>query len=268
MKSSFPQQGCLALSCTAESFGPAPLQALARGEVLALQVHAFIPPETCALIAAKAEEHGYPSYLNVPSVRRIGMAFYETQGKPELIADYFDAVPRNALEFRRACAPYVSPIDVLRCALDDAWPAGAHLQTLHGKKMFIGLSRLVAPGTTFLAHHDILAEDAPGQPEATSLLAQFGANVYLQMPDEGGELLMWNREIPSADFKAMRGDDYGVPIATFGKPDLVLRPAPGDLLVFNSHKMHAVSPGTRQNRLAVSCFVGYRGDQAPLTFWS
>ncbi len=46
------------------------------------------------------------------------------------------------------------------------------------------------------------------------------------------------------------------------------RPEPGDLLIFNSRKMHAVSPGTGRSRLAVSCFVGYRGKQQALTYWS
>jgi predicted 2-oxoglutarate/Fe(II)-dependent dioxygenase YbiX len=66
----------------------------------------------------------------------------------------------------------------------------------------------------------------------------------------------------------MRGNDYGVQVERLGEPDLVVRPDPGDLLMFNSRKMHAVSPGTGHNRLAVSCFVGYRGDNLPLTFWS
>jgi hypothetical protein len=152
------------------------LMALAHGDALVLQARGFIDPDTAGLIAAKAEEHGYQSYLNVPSVRRIGMAFYETEGRPELIEAYFGSARRHTGEFRRACAPYVSPIDVLRCTLDDLWPLGAQLQTLNNRKMFIGLSRMVAPGTTFLAHHDIFAEDAPGHTEATSLLAQRAAN--------------------------------------------------------------------------------------------
>jgi hypothetical protein len=134
--------------------------------------------------------------------------------------------------------------------------------------MFIGLSRMVNAGTTFLAHHDIFSEDAPGKPEATSLKAQFGANVYLQMPETGGALLMWDREIPPAEFNKLRGDEYGLPVEALGEPDLVVRPEPGDLLIFNSRKMHAVSPGAGKSRLSVSCFVGYRGQGQPLACWS
>ncbi|MEJ7686369.1 MAG: 2OG-Fe(II) oxygenase [Variovorax sp.] len=244
------------------------LTALATGKVLVLQVKGLIDAAICALIAARAEGFGYSPYLNVPSVRRIGMAFYETEGKAELIDEYFARARQHVSDFRRACLPYCSPIDTLRCMLDEAWPRGANLQTLEERKMFVGLSRLVQPGTTFLAHHDIFSEDAPGRIEATSLQAQFGANVYLQMPETGGALLMWNREIAPLQFNRMRGVDYGVPVESLGEPDLSLRPSPGDLLIFNSRKMHAVSPGTMRSRLAVSCFVGYRGEAEPLTFWS
>lgn len=259
---------CGVLTVNPEELSREALVSLATGKVLALRVVGFVDPMTCALIAGRVEEHGYSPYLNVPSVRRIGMAFYETEGSAKLIDTYFASARQHIGEFRRACVPYCSPIDTLRCALDEVWPPGAQLQSLDKRKMFIGLSRMVPPGTTFLAHHDIFAEDAPGRVEATSLKAQFGANVYLQMPDTGGALLMWNREIPPLQFNRMRGLDYGVPIELLGDPDLTVLPHPGDLLIFNSRKMHAVSPGTGQSRLTVSCFVGYRGETEPLTFWS
>lgn len=263
------QDGAAAVRILAKSdLSARDLLALAVGKVLVLHVRGFLAPSTSALLAERAIDHGYAPYLNVPSVRRIGMAFYETEATPELIETYFALAQRQIGDFRRACAPWVSPIDELRCMLDELWPHGAKLQSLGSRKMFVGLSRMVEPGTTFLAHHDIFEEDAPGCTEATSLLAQFGANVYLQMPVSGGALMMWRREMPSAEFNARRGDDYGLPVERLGEPDVTLLPEPGDLLIFNSRKLHAVSPGVGRSRLAVSCFVGYRGLSEPLTFWS
>lgn len=256
------------LSIRRSDFSARALMHVARGAVMVLHVRSFIDAATCALLAQRAEQHGYAPYLNVPSVRRIGMAFYETEGKPALVENYFASAQQNIADFRRACSPFCSPIDNLRCTLDEIWPPGAHLQSLGGRKMFVGLSRCVEPGTTFLAHHDIFADDAPGHVEATSLIAQFGANIYIQMPSAGGALLMWKDEIPPAVFNRMRGKDYGIPIDGLGPPAVSVRPSPGDLLIFNSRKMHAVSPGNERSRLAVSCFVGYRGESKPLTYWS
>lgn len=253
---------------TVRSLGHADIAHLATGTTLVVRVRGFVDPHTCKALARRAEEYGYESYLNVPSVSRIGMAFYETEGREHLIEEYFLSARGNIQDFRDACAPYRSPIDSLRCLLDEAWIPGSMLQTLGQRKMFAGLSRMVKPGTTFLAHHDIFENDAPGAPEARGLLAQFAANVYIRMPETGGELLMWRREIPTPAFDAMRGADYGVPVQSLGPPDLALRPEPGDLLIFNSRKMHAVAPGTGCNRLALSCFIGYRGPQDPLSVWS
>lgn len=256
------------LSARRDELSARALVALVKGPAMVLHVRGFVDATTCALLAQRAEYLGYSPYLNVPNVRCTGMAFYETEGKPELIDDCFALAPQNLSDFRRTCAPFCSPIDTLRCTLDEIWPHGARLQSLSGRKMFVGLSRCLEPGTTFLAHHDIFAEDAPRQPEATSLSAQFGANIYMQMPGAGGALLMWKGEIAPAAFNKMRGEDYGIPIDRLGPPDVRVRPAPGDLLIFNSRKMHAVSPGTGRSRLALSCFVGYRGESNPLSFWS
>jgi hypothetical protein len=159
-------------------------------------------------------------------------------------------------------------LDTLRCRLDEVWPAGAHVQTLFGRKMFVGLSRMVEPATTFLAHHDIFSDDAPGMPEAESLNAQFGANVYVQMPERGGELLMWHRNLAKEEFDQRRRGEYGIEISELPPPDVVLKPGTGDLLIFDARKVHAVASPQDDNRLAFSCFVGYRGDDQPLTFWS
>lgn len=256
------------LELDSEELSHEALRQLAVGEALILHIRKFIDPAICRSLAQRAEGYGYSSYLNVPSVRRIGMAYYETEGKPDLIERYFTQARQSTNDFRKACLPFVSPIDTLRCVLDETWRHGAQLQALFGRKMFIGLSRMVEPDTTFLAHHDIFADDAPDCAEARELKAQFGANVYLQMPQTGGSLLMWRREITSAEFNILRGDTYGIKVEELGKPDLVVTPCPGDLLIFNSRKIHAVSPGTGANRLALSCFVGYRGDSQPLTYWS
>lgn len=52
------------------------------------------------------------------------MAFYEAENQAPLMAGYFESVFENIDELRRRCAPYVSPIDLLRCVLDEVWPAG------------------------------------------------------------------------------------------------------------------------------------------------
>ncbi|MDR1967403.1 MAG: 2OG-Fe(II) oxygenase [Burkholderiaceae bacterium] len=213
-------------------------------------------------------EIGYSKYINAPSIGRIGMAFYEAENKPALLQTYFDQSKSNIDDLRNRCLPYASPIDIMRCAIDEIWPAGAMLESLYGKKMYIGLSRIVEPNVNFLAHHDIFQKDAPDSFSAKSLLAQFAANVYLTLPEKGGDIQIWKHEMSADEFDQMRGDSYGIDPKILGNPDFELRPERGDLILFNSRKMHAVTPGFDRSRLSVSCFIGYRGMNMPLTYWS
>ncbi|GGM17004.1 2OG-Fe(II) oxygenase [Pseudomonas asuensis] len=244
------------------------INALANEEIMAIHVRQFIPQELALKIAQQILGQGFESYLNAPSIGRIGMAFYEAENQPPRLADYFESVYENIEELRRRCQPYLSPIDLLRCTLDEVWPAGARLQSLYGRKMYVGLSRVVKPGVRFLAHHDIFIKDAPQSTEAMSLQAQMACNVYLNMPSEGGALQMWRTELTPDQFDALRGASYGIDPALLGPPDVEIRPDPGDLILFNSRKMHSVTPGSDHLRLSLSCFVGYRGTSSPLTFWS
>lgn len=244
------------------------IRTLARNEARIIQVQSFVSRAAAEIISGGAIGLGYKPYINVDKVRRIGMAYYETEHKDALIEKYFLTAQSCLEQLRSACDPVGSPMDTVRCLLDEVWPAGAHLQTLFGKKMFVGLSRMVEPDTTFLAHHDIFADDAPGMSESESVISQFGANVYVQMPEKGGELLMWHRNLNVTEFDEMRAGEYGIHIADLPPPDVVLKPGVGDLLIFDAHKLHAVASPKEKARLALSFFVAYRGDDRPLTYWS
>ena len=244
------------------------IKKLASEEVLAIRIKGWLPPPLATRIGEKILAPGFEGYINAPSIGRIGMAFYEAENQPLLIEDYFERATRNITELRNRCAPYSSPVDTLRCMFDESWPAGAQLETLYGRKMFVGLSRVVKPGVRFLAHHDIFAKDAPQSFQARSLQAQFACNVYLNMPAQGGALQMWDRDISPEQFDEMRGDSYGIDPAQLGTPTLEVRPEAGDFIMFNSRRMHSVTPGLAEPRLSLSFFVGYRGTASPLTFWS
>ncbi|OCQ53256.1 hypothetical protein Ppb6_01657 [Photorhabdus australis subsp. thailandensis] len=244
------------------------IQDLMTEKIIALKLNKFISQEISEILSEKILGKGFKKYINAPDIGRIGMAFYEAENEPGKMQLYFDSAKDNIDDLRERCSPYISPIDILRCTLDEVWPAGANLENLYGKKMFVGLSRVIKPGVTFLAHHDIFAKDAPDNFRTWSLQTQIAANIYLALPEDGGELYIWNKAISPEAFDEMRRESYGIAPALLGNPDVVIRPSPGDLILFNSHRMHAVSPGSNGIRLSLSCFIGYRGMAEPLSFWS
>lgn len=244
------------------------LEKLINNDIQVLRIPNFIDDRACTAISAGLKGYGYNDYLNAPSVGRIGMSYFETGLKTDLIEHYFKNAITNIEILRKACAPYPCPIDTLRCVLDEQWPAGCNLQTLHDRKMFVGLSRSMKPGTPLLPHHDMFGRHAPGTPEANSLISQFGINVYIDVPEEGGELAMWMDEISDEEFLEKRGDKYAIPLEMLEGPDFTIKPRNGDLIFFNARKLHAVLPGSGTDRLTVSAFFGYRGIANNLTVWS
>lgn len=162
------------------------------------------------------------------------MAFYEVERDASHFKQYFASVQDNIEAFKNRCFPLVSPIDLIRCQLDEVWLAGAGIARLHGQKMFVSLSRVVKPNINFLAHHDILSKDAPDSFEAHSLLAQLACNVYLAVPDDGGNLHIWKKELSPEEFDQLRGNAYGIDPKPLGKPDVVVNVSSGDLVFFNA----------------------------------
>lgn len=244
------------------------LRSLIANEVQVVRIPQYLDKTACSVIAGGLRHKGYGDYFNAPSVGRIGMSYFETGLREDLIEMYFANAFSNIDLLRDACYPYACPIDTLRCQLDERWPAGCNLQTLHGRKMFVGLSRCLKPGTPLLAHHDMFARHAPHTPEGKSLISQFGINIYVEVPAEGGELALWTEEISDAEFLRLRGDKYAIPLECLDDPDLKVKPQQGDLILFNARKLHAVLPGLGSERLTLSAFFGYRGNSHGLTVWS
>lgn len=228
----------------------------------------FVGKDLCLSLCERLLNDDVKGYTNAPSIGRIGMAFYEAENKKELLEEYFASTDNNIQILRNRCYPFAYPIDILRCRLDEIWDAGSMIESIMGKKMFVGLARVVKPEITFLAHHDIFEKDAPESFRAKSLLSQIACNVYLQMPNSGGELMLWEKELSPTDFDNMRGDSYGISVERLGKPTHIVRPEIGDLILFNSRKMHAISPGDSCSRFSLSCFIGYRGNHQSLSVWS
>lgn len=240
------------------------------GHVDIIRVKQFYPEDICRQVAERMNHSRLlGQYENAPDISRIGRAYFEKQASAAAAADYEQNAMSWMRELRQAVSPFLPPVDKLRLSLDEAWPAGAKLASIEGAKAFAGLTRKFGAGSEAEPHQDVLAWDvAQGHPDG-ELAGQFAANIYLHLPPVGGELTIWplsfSREVYD---RHRRPGSYGLDYAALNAPPVTIEPELGELILFNSRLVHAVQPSAGGDRMAASCFIGFRSKDDPLTVWS
>lgn len=255
---------------TANALSTETLADLIDNKIGVIHVNGFYPLDIASQVAAKAISHpqlGYYSKKYTSSVGRICMPHIDSEWNAELTNKYYAESIGNIHGLREIFYPYMSPIDHVRLLLQEIWPAGANIQHLHKRTCFVGAIRVFAPATaSFFPHYDRLEEESDA-PELAGLVQQLVANVYLQVPNIGGDLQLWLRE--TTDFESERIRDVeGLLPESVEPPTLVIHPRAGDLTIFSSRQLHAVTPGVDTARVGMAAFIGCYGPERPLTYWS
>ena len=174
---------------------------------------------------------------------------------------------RQAESSRAAWAAAALPYDPLRICLErigEAWGAPVGPARIGGREVLAGTIRQSDGGLR--VHFDEVAREFPHGLFDQRLLAQLAINVYLTMPDEGGETTIWRRTWTPADEEARIGFGYDRRVVD-GVQAVTVRPAPGDTLVFNPRFYHAVAPGEFGRRVSVAMFLGLAADGS-IAVWS
>ncbi|MGW5237011.1 2OG-Fe(II)-dependent halogenase WelO5 family protein [Streptomyces nodosus] len=249
------------------------LDPLLDGNVLAIRIPGFTDPAQALDIARRLAAHpSLSAYRNTPELVRVGESHYETHdvdGSTDrrALAKYLRNADPLMAQIRACCAPSPSPLDVLWRDLDASY--GLERARIDGRPMFAGICRVFPEGTELLPHNDRLSRDAPGLPLGLELDAQLAANIYLQVPEQGGELQLWDLRPDEEQLAAWSapGSEYGADRALAPQPSCVLSVTAGDLMLIDSTKLHAVSRQKRGARIGLSCFLGVRHGH-PLVCWS
>jgi len=242
-------------------------------DVLALRIKRFVRLDAAQEIAERIASHwSLSAYRNTPELVRVGESHYETHDpngttNNEALQSYLDNADLLMEEIRKACSPHESPLDKLWSMLGEEF--GVERARIAGREMFAGIGRVFPEGTELLPHNDSLARDAPGVPIGAELNGQLAANVYLRVPEQGGQLQLWEVRPSAEDLQAWRapGSEYGTDRTLVPPPDLEIQIAPGDLVLIDATKLHGVARQIRGSRISLSCFLGIRRGR-PMVCWS
>ena len=249
---------------------------LTQGEAIAIIIPEYCSPTTCADVSGILfKDDRYGEYENVPGVHKWGLNTYEGLSSADRRNRYFADVVPTIRSLRSTFAPRLSPIDKIRLELQESWPGGANLEFIDDERLFVGQARVFEKGHGAEPHQDFLPWETAGlsdsvRARAFELAGQLTVNIYLQVPEVGGEVDLWTTGYDYQEYQSHKvaSDHYALRRADIPPPAATIKPVAGMLLMFHATRPHAVRPSPYDHRVALSCFVGIRDRNQPLTYWS
>jgi 2OG-Fe(II) oxygenase superfamily len=243
---------------------------LVAREFAAIHVGGYYPADVATRVARRAIEHPALENYNTSDTRGVGrvhLPHFDARWNEAISQRYHAESIASIRDVRAMFQPYLAPVDQLRLDLEELWPAGANLMRLRGRPCFVGAFRVFYPGSSeFLPHNDAIDQETDA-PEIEGIVNQLVANIYLRVPRQGGILQLWTREPTPAEVETLR-ETAGLPREAVGAPDLEIAPASGDLVVFSSRMLHAVTMAQEEHRVGAAAFIACKGAQHPLMYWS
>jgi hypothetical protein len=240
------------------------LSAFANDNVGMVRIKNAASLEQCEKLreAAQNPENTH-NHAAVPNLKILGQPFYLAATDGKLRQGYYDFANVFAPLIRAMCAPFGSPFDTAVGLLETASEKGIRPASLSdGRHMPPGIFRFyeAAATTEVLPHIDRLEWEVD-DPVAHGLRAQFGLNVYLDMPTQGGELAIYPHKLDKDTFNRIAGDGYGLPWDYVGEPDITIRPDIGEAILIDTRRVHAVMASRGAGyRVTLSSFVGLDAD--------
>lgn len=225
------------------------INAVRAGEVAGLYRSGFIDASVADRLAEAMIGNDSRRNYEARWARRSGTAENFSQTDTDRVGP-IDTTPEGAsnqdevvgaLRWQRAAvAPALGPIDKLRLELDEVLPGGAGLTRRNGNILLAGVGRI-------MERSDVAVHADAGRKECLT------ANIYLRMPPSGGGTTVWQFD---AEYRRA-GRSYlfqpgEIPEET---PEATFRAEPGDLVIWDPTRPHAVLPFEGGVRVAIQTWV-------------
>jgi hypothetical protein len=241
---------------------------LAAGRSAAICVPDCVSRSMCeatlrALVSVQFAAYGTERVF--PPVMRFGVAISDYRRDGLVDDSYWDALKLGEQAWRDLGLPF-DPFGICRDALGAHWPGTVAVGRRGGREVGAGVAR--EPNQGFIVHFDDAVREFSGNVLDANLVAQFAFNLYLSVPEDGGETVVWRHRWDPAD------EEYRLP-SSYGYSDEVVRgaeyfelkPEVGQALLFNSRHFHAVRPSRDGRRIALGFSVGL-SDVGDLLTWA
>jgi hypothetical protein len=166
-----------------------------------------------------------------------------------------DSVATNEA-LRTLFQPLLSPIEHLSSLFAGCWPDGMLGLEFDGKIPGLGMFRFMRGNGESLPHQDDVRWIDQCPEELRNPEGQLAAILYLAVPQSGGELCLWDSSLTLQDYRELQGRNaFGIDWSMVSPPSVSLVPKAGEVIIFDSTRLHAVRPFTGE-RMTCICFMG------------
>lgn len=250
---------------------------LISGEHLIIHIPNFYSEKKCSDAVSRIKELDtkdvYEVTENIAPIFKIGKAVFD-YAKSQDLTDYYAQIKsvNDDLDF---IFQSDNPIKSVFNIFNSLWENGACVDSFEkNKDLYYGLIRIFKPDSFILPHQDMTHWDISKFEKPKNIINQLSCNVYLDCPDDGGELRLYDfsfHDKNSYDSNKLE-NSYGLNVD--GIQELTsfssVRPKKGDLILFNSRFIHEVKPFHNKEdlRISASCFINFYGKTKPLGFFS
>ncbi|GEM_PF-672360 len=240
------------------------LEKLFLGKITAIIIKNFSNSLVCKQLSEKLSiQESIEKYMYIISngetekklflgVSRLGIPFSSTFRKDSSskeVLKYKSMVKPSLARIRSFASPYLSPIDKLRVVMDEEWPSGANLGVFDGMKMNSGIVRYTEADAELSkkAHVDSLIPEF-------AFKEQFAANIYLEVPDSDGELIVWSKH-KRATPEEVHDSKFNDYLWGLDENEAIrIRPEQGDLVLFPTQLPHATNTFKSGKRISLQTF--------------
>ncbi|WP_405593780.1 proline hydroxylase [Streptomyces sp. NBC_01410] len=232
-----------------------------------MRVPEFVPKAVCEEILHALENAPFDSYGRQrvqPPVMRFGVGVSDHRAEGGVAEGYWSAVEAARRAWQRLGLPY-DPFEECREALSADWPGAVAVGRRGGREMAPGVAR--EPNYGFRVHFDDALREFEGDLLDATLVAQFAFNLYLSVPETGGETVIWRHRWHPRDETFRLPQSYGYAEGAVGDAESVeIKPRVAEALLLDPRNFHAVRAGRGARRIALGFSMGLTATGELLTW--
>ncbi len=202
-----------------------------------------------------------------PPIARFGPGVNDFRTPSRLLgASYWDRAAAARSDWARA-ALTPDPLTTITDAIATAWGLPVRPASVSGRQVFAGIVREIHGGAH--VHDDEVVREFVGGLFDEPLLCQLAFNLFVCVPESGGELTVWRRRWTPDDEQHRRSEfGYGYEPGIVARyPSVTVSAQFGEGVFFDPRNYHAVAASANGRRVSVAFFLGVT-PTGHLTIWS